>query len=117
MSANLKIGDRWHYYSHVLEPGTIIAYHAVSEDGLNFKREENIIGLDQMLGNGVAVDGGYRFYYNAPRGTRGTASAFSTDGYNWTVDPGIRMSDGGDPGVICLKNGTYLMLYTTINTN
>ena len=67
-------------------------------------REDNISLNMKMLGGACAVDTGYRFYTNY--------SARSTDGYTW-IQEDVRMP-GADPGVVQLKNGTYLMLYTSI---
>ena len=99
-----KIEGKWHYYSPVFrERGD--NYHAVSDDGLNFTIEDNIVLNMNMLGCALAVKDGYRFYGS---GRDSQSSAFSTDGYNW-VQEDVRMP-GPDPGVIRLKDGTYLML-------
>lgn len=99
-----KIEGKWHYYSPVFrERGD--NYHAVSDDGLNFTIEDNIVLNMNMLGCALAVKDGYRFYGS---GRDRQSSAFSTDGYNW-VQEDVRMP-GPDPGVIRLKDGTYLML-------
>ena len=40
-------------------------------------------------------------------------SAFSTDGYTWTMDEGKRV-DGADPGVVKLTDGSYVIIYTGV---
>lgn len=108
--AVVKIGDKWHYYSPLFrERG--INYHAVSDDGLNFTIVDNIVLEMNMLGCACTVEGGYRFYGTGPKGM----TAFSTDGYNW-IQEDVRMP-GPDPGVVRLKDGTYLMLYTAMKPN
>lgn len=101
--AVVRIGDKWHYYAPGRH-GSKGNYHAVSSDGLEFKRAEDIV-LDsfRMLGSAVEVEGGGRFY-DGPR------SAFSPDGYRWTIDPGARVP-GPDPGITRLEHGRYLMVY------
>ena len=69
-----------------------------------------------MLGNAIPFDDGYRFYlstFNREERVRMVTSAFSKDGYTWTMDPGIRLEGGGDGGVIRMKNGKYLLSYST----
>jgi hypothetical protein len=87
-----------------------VAYHAVSADGLRFERapEVQTPGMT-MLGNVTAVAGGYRFYGTWPGGIR---SAVSEDGYTWRVEQGTRLPGSGDPGVVRLPDGTFLMVYT-----
>jgi hypothetical protein len=99
----VRIAGKWHYYA----PGPHRSnrnYHAVSSDGLNFKRAEDIVLRDfRMLGGAVAVEGGCRFY-------DGLRSAFSPDGYRWKIEPGNRLP-GPDPGVVRLKDGNFLAIY------
>ena len=110
----IKIGNLWHYYApHFTRPGDEVFhnYHLTSRDGLNFKPEMDIIlrGIS-FLGNLCQVDDCYRFYgtYN------GVSSASSKDGFEWVLDPGLRLSGSdvfGDAAVTRLKNGTFLMIH------
>ncbi len=119
----LLIGGTWHYFAGGV-PGS--NYHATSTDGLNFTRADNFMIENILMANGLAVDGGYRYYgfvqrRDAPSYIR---SLFTTDGVTWTVDPGNRLEldtsngleSGGvkDPGVTRLPDGRYLMIYSTI---
>jgi len=100
----VRIGERWHYYAPAGPHGSNRNYHAVSSDGLNFKRAEDIVLKNfRMLGGAVAVEGGCRFY-------DGRRSAFSPDGYRWKIEPGTRVP-GPDPGIVRLKNGNFLAIY------
>jgi hypothetical protein len=104
----IRIGDTWHLYVPRMAPGSP-AYHLVSDDGLQFARVDDIWvpGLD-LRGNVIAVPGGFRFY---GCGQGGGSTAFSPDGYSWTPETGAPPLSG-DPGVIQLKDGSYLMLHT-----
>lgn len=109
----MKFKNIWHHYTvqhgeeFENEPGQKqSSIHSISEDGLNFQLVEEIdIGM-QFLGNVIEDDDGLRFY-------NGNLSAFSTDGYTWTIDEGTRV-DGADPGVAKLPDGSYLMIYTKV---
>ena len=107
--AVIRIGSLWHYYA----PYRGGNYHATSQDGLNFKREPDIIGEGfRFLGNASIAKDGYRFYTTY----EGVSSAFSKDGYTWILDSGVRLSGSdvaGDVGVTKLHDGTYLMVYTS----
>jgi hypothetical protein len=104
----------WHHYtakhgqSFESGPGSKpIGVHSISEDGLAFELEDEIdIGMS-FLGDVIEDDGGLRFY-------SGSKSAFSEDGYDWTLDEGDRV-DGADPGVAELPDGSYIMIYTHVN--
>jgi len=43
-------------------------------------------------------------------------SAFSVEGYTWTMDAGTRVDFGADPGVAKLPDGTYIMMYTDMSS-
>ena len=83
-------------------------HHATSTDGLTFVSQEDVNIEMNMLGNPIAVDGGIR-YYGTGRG--GVLSAFSADGFEWTLDDGFR-APGVDPGVAQLGDGSFIMFYT-----
>jgi len=106
----------WHHYTvkHGQEfesdpEAEKISVHSISEDGLDFELVDEITLDMQFLGDVIEDDGGLRFY-------NGRQSAFSTDGYNWTLDDGERI-DGADPGVVKLSDGSYIMIYTAHQGN
>lgn len=64
----------------------------------------------------VPVDGGFRMYYSG-EGNSGILSAFSTDGANYTQEPGTRLALpaglnlAADPAVARRADGTYVMYF------
>ena len=108
--AVVYFNGKYHHYTVSHEGDSersMVSFHSVSDTGLDFEEvgtfEEDI----QFLGDVIAVDDGLRFYGS---GT-GIQSAFSTDGYTWTMDEGTR-ANGADPGVVILNDGSYVMIYT-----
>ena len=100
---------KWHYYAPI-QGRRNRAYHAVSEDGLNFRRMSDVDTGDITFLGCAVVDGDrLRFYGTGPGGVR---SAISDDGERWTVEEGIRLDGGADPGVVRLPDGRWLMVYT-----
>jgi len=99
-------------------PGT--NYRAHSNDGINFLRDPDFNADGFMMANGIAVPGGYRFY--AFRQDEGIKSLFSTNGTDWSFDPGYRLQldtmtglEYGyvkDPAVVRTSSG-YIMYYVT----
>jgi len=84
-------------------------YHAISEDGLAFRRIDDVTvpGRRSWLGCAVDTGDGLRFYGSG----MGTWSAFSQDGTAWTVDEGAR-AKGADPGVAAARDGRILIVVT-----
>ncbi len=120
----LLIGDTWHYYAGGL-PGT--NYHATSPDGLEFTRQDNTKVADFLFANGIAVEGGYRYYGFIQQPGTGIASiysVFTADGQTWQLEDGVRLELNEssaleavgvkDPAVIQLPDGRYLMIYSTV---
>jgi hypothetical protein len=103
-----RLGKTWHYFAPV-QDGRGKAYHAVSEDGLEFRRlDDLVLGGDlQWLGCAVAIEAGLRFYGSGMGGW----SALSPDGSEWAMNSGVR-TGGVDPGVASLGNGRVLMILT-----
>jgi hypothetical protein len=112
MVLDCAVGQRektWHYFAPIAgEQGK--AYHAVSEDGLHFKRamDLSLPGLREWLGCAVPVARGIRFYGS---GKEGVWSALSADGSRWELEPGTR-AWGHDPAVVQTREGRWLMLVT-----
>lgn len=100
---------KWHYYAPI--PGARDrAYHAVSEDGLNFRRLSDVdTGGIAFLGCAVVDGDRLRFYGTGPGGVQ---SAISDDGERWAVERGVRLDGGADPGVVRSPSGKWLMVYT-----
>jgi len=104
----LRIGDQWHLYVPRMAPGAP-AYHLVSQDGLRFRRQEDVqIPGIELRGNVIEVPRGYRFY---GCGRQGVATAFSEDGTAWQLEAPGPVAPIGDPAVVRLRDGTYLMVH------
>lgn len=101
----------WQHFSWQMDSDD--NYHSTSTDGTSFQLSESINLPMDFLGQAVVVGDGLRFYGT---GKGGVVSAYSTDGQNWTMDSGTRIQ-GADPGVAQLADGSYLMIYTSINFN
>ena len=110
--AVVEFDGTWHHYTikHGQQfgdtPGSPFNVHSISETGLDFKLVDDIEIDMGMLGDVIEDNNGLRFY-------NGSRSAFSTDGYNWTIDSGERVK-GADPGVVKLPDGSYIMIYTNV---
>ena len=94
--------------------GTVIAK---SKNGVTFTFVDVMQPKDWGTTTPVKLDDGtFRLYaFNQPDGQR-VASFLSSDGINWTQEPGIRLqADAGqqvtDPYVVRLANGSWKMFY------
>ncbi|MBI1389015.1 MAG: hypothetical protein GC154_11260 [bacterium] len=108
------LNGKFHLFSPVQETDGK-AYHAVSDDGLNFTRQDDLdagAGVN-WLGCVVAVDGGLRFFGTAaPQSSfNGVWSSFSSDGFTWTAPQSLGAT-GADPGVVYLNGGGMLITFT-----
>ncbi|GEM_PF-1565472 len=94
---------------------------ATSTDGMNFTEQAGGLGFYVFCVD-VATwpTGGYRMYFNGnetyvSNGQNVTPSdlitSFSTDGANWTRDPGMRMGGSGCGSLITINSSSYI-LYT-----
>ena len=61
-----------------------------------------------MLGNPILVEDGIRFYGS---GAGGVLSAFSLDGYDWTLEEGVR-STGVDPAAVQRSDESLILIST-----
>lgn len=101
----------WHHFTW--QDGSDNNYHSISDDGLTFTMQEEISLPMEFLGQVVTYEDGLRFYGT---GKGMVASAISADGYNWEMESD-KIVQGADPAVQQLADGTYLMVYTSMNFN
>lgn len=100
----------WNHYSWKMESDD--NYHSTSQDGLTFTLQDDISLPMDFLGQVIPFEDGLRFYGTG----EGVTTAFSNDGFTWQID-GSNLVQGADPAVQELDDGTYLMVYTSINFN
>lgn len=124
-SSTFKVADLWHQFT--LVGNTPGHYHATSEDGTNFElyKKESFKENDRnyFMANEIQVDGGVRFYAFTLEDTD-FLSYFSSDGYTWEKEEGVRLSFDKnselesryikDPALAMLQDGTYIMAYVTV---
>ncbi len=88
------------------------ARHVVSLDGHQFARQAPVrVPRATFVGSVVRERETVRAYVTSDRGV---TSLTTKDGRDWRPEPGVRMSDGWDPAVVRLEDGSYLMLYCTV---
>lgn len=87
------------------------AFHATSNDGLNFTQQANIPSdnFHQWTGN-LMNDGTSMRFYGTSTGPTPIWWASSTDGFSWGSFNNTNIQ-GGDPAVIKLPNGQYMMIF------
>jgi hypothetical protein len=91
------------------------AHFASSDDGLLFKDEGQFKVGDKLFmtwSAAVVPGGGYRIYGNTVGPGGANASAFSSDGKNWTLE--INNSLKGDIGVAAVDATHWVMAYLVI---
>jgi hypothetical protein len=105
----LRFGNAWHLYSPKDGPEPN-GYHAVSDDGLSFRRLEdvNVPVRGSWIGN-LSSDRDQLFFYGS--GARRGWLARSSDGAKWELLTNA-LGVGGDPAPIKLKDGTYRVIAT-----
>lgn len=116
-------GGQWHMYA--INGIDTDHWHLTSSDGVEFNVQSSGPFLDgsnqHFISNGYATGTSYRIM-SAFLPEYNLKSFVTTDGTNWTVDSGVRLTFGGsswendyvkDPAVIQLPDNTYLMVYTT----
>lgn len=104
-----RLDGAWHYYAGIQDVSGR-GYHAVSTDGLNFRRvaDVSLPVPGSWLGCAVATSEGLRFYGT---GGRGGWCAVSRDGAEWTLREDFGGVAGADPGVVRTGDG-YLLIAT-----
>lgn len=101
----------WHHYSWQNDSDN--NYHSTSTDGLTFTLQDEINLPMDFLGQVIPFEDGLRFYGT---GQGSVVSAFSSDGYTWEIDE-ENIIQGVDPAVQELEDGSYIMVYTSMNFN
>lgn len=104
-------GGLWHHYTW--QDGSDNNYHSTSTDGVTFTLKDEISLPMDFLGQVIPSGSGLR-YYGTGKGS--VVSAYSSDGYTWTMDAGSR-AQGADPGVQQISDSSYIMIYTAANFN
>lgn len=115
-STTYRVGNTWHILT--LQDMQPTQRHGTSSDGRSFVVGDTlpfkVNGEDFIASNPVPIDGGLRMYGFVPV-THEIHSFTSTDGANWTLEPGVRLAPSGteikDPAVVRLADGTWLMVY------
>jgi hypothetical protein len=104
-----QLAGTWHYFAPA-QRGLGRGYHAVSHDGLNFQRVDDVVvpGDRQWLGCATSSRGGLRFFGS---GRDGIWSAFSRDGVDWQLED-VPWGHAADPGVAETADGGYLIVAT-----
>lgn len=100
----------WHHYTW--QDGSDNNFHSTSTDGLSFTLQDDIVLPMEFLGQVIPFEDGLRYYGTG----KGVTSAFSTDGFAWEIDE-ESIAPGADPGVQKLDDGSYVMIYTSMNFN
>lgn len=116
----LWIADTLHYFAGGKSP--TMNWHAVSTDGLQFKKLNDFFAYGLMMSNGIHVDSVYRFYGFSNSPPQNIRSISTLDGKVWTSDPGIRLELDPtnilesnyvkDPAIV-FKDSLYIMYYVT----
>ncbi len=101
----------WHHYTW--QDKSENNYHSTSEDGLTFIRQEDISLPMDFLGQVIPFEDGLRFYGT---GKGSVDSAFSSDGFTWEMDA-TNLVQGVDPAIQELDDGSYVMVYISLNFN
>lgn len=97
----------WHYTAPIGAPQDG-AFHCTSPDGLAFTQISNINSdnTHNWTGNLLVDNGQLRFYGSGPFIWYNSSS----DGNTWNGFVNTNIA-GGDPGIVKLSNGKYLMIY------
>jgi len=93
------------------KPRALGAYHAISSDGLNFKRIDDLSASqsNRWLGNVQSENGTMFFWGTGP----GPWPLTSVDGKQWAASQQSMRITGADPGVVKLRDGSWLILATS----
>jgi hypothetical protein len=108
-SAVAQLSGIWHLYCPRMETGGL-GFHAVSPDGKNFMRVDDVIilGSRQWLGSVLAA-GEQLHFYGTGQGGGWRASSF--DGAIWQLDLSVNFQ-GADPAAVVLEDDRILLITT-----
>lgn len=86
------------------------AYHATSEDGLTFERQDDIVLSEDVnwTGNFLTKEDGL-YFYGTPVEQKGNWWTMTDDGETWS-DATFLTTHGGDPAVVCVEKDRCLMI-------
>lgn len=103
-----KFNGTWHYTAPIGAPQDG-AYHATSSDGLTFIQQADISSdmTHNWTGN-LMVDSNEMKFYGCGSTIWWNAT---TDGTTWNGYTNTNIVAGGDPSVVKLLDGTYIMIY------
>ncbi|MEO8666466.1 MAG: T9SS type A sorting domain-containing protein [Ignavibacteria bacterium] len=107
--ALIKFRGQWHLVNPVTTGGTG-AYHNVSPDGMNFTRVVDIVSdpSHQWIGNFIEMDTNVLRFYGSGMSIWYSSSP---NGGMWSSFTNTNIT-GGDPSVVKISGGNYLMVYT-----
>jgi len=109
-AAVARLDSRWHLFSPV-QGSQNEGYHAVSEDGLVFRRVADVAVPVRGSWIGNAIVRNHALWFYGSGGQEGWL-ARSNDGAEWQlISTALRV--GGDPAIVSLKNGKDLLVATS----
>ncbi len=121
-SMTFLVGDTWHMYTLSDQPAVMV--HGTSKDGRTFTYVDTVpISVDGqpiVLSQAANVDGQLRVFGFLPKGmgirsfATPVASAMPANStLSLDLDPSLEHTFIKDPAVVQLKDGNYLMVYST----
>ncbi len=113
--AVVYFNEQWHHFTWTTEQneqGLNKNIHSVSDDGINFIRQDDIYLPMSFLGQAIEINNELYFYGTG----KGIPVAKSLDSYNWEMDHTINIQ-GADPGITYLLDESFLIIYTNMNFN
>lgn len=116
-AAVVEFKDRTHLYvspsvqTQVKKDSDDSVRHAIARDGRRFARVASILAKGvHSIGSIIPLEDRLRAYVSSEKGIQ---SMVSDDGTKWEMEPGVRLRRASDPAVTRLKDGSFLMLYTS----
>ena len=111
----VRLGDRLHLYisgTRINEAGGAVERmlsHYIETKGRRFAPLKRVaFGKTGIVGSVMKLPKGARAYVST---SRGVESYISVGRGSWKKEPGLCLSDGWDPAVARLRDGSYMMLY------
>lgn len=97
-------------FDSLAKPVPQVIYRATSVDGVNFDAPQPAYSQTRMMVDPVVLrmaDGSFRLY--VPSHQEGIISAVSSDGFAFTRENGVRITDGGMPAALLLPDNRVRM--------